>query len=69
MNRSTNPSKEFGGGSDFEPFNGCNEMLPIRESFDPRTPHGPSQAILTARIGTESVFTCTIKIPLLVERD
>jgi hypothetical protein len=53
---------------DLEPFNGCREMIPVRESFDAKTPHGPSQVILTARVGTDSVFTCTIKIPLLVER-
>ena len=61
-------SNEFAARADLEPFNGCHEMLPIRESFDPRTPHGPSQAILTARLARDSIFTCTIKIPLIVEQ-
>ena len=62
------PSNAFAARKDLEPFNGCHEMLPIREPYDPRTPHGPSQAILTARVARDSVFTCTIKIPLIVER-
>ena len=68
MSRSLKPSREFTDGTDLEPFNGCSEMFPIRELFDGKTPHGPSQAILTARVARDSIFTCTIKIPLIVER-
>jgi len=51
--------------ADLEPFNGCQEMIPISEPFDARTPHGPSHAILTARSGNDTVWTSTIKIPIL----
>lgn len=51
-----------------EPFNGCLDMIAIREPFDPKTPHGPSHVVLTARVARDTVFTCTIKIPLLAER-
>lgn len=68
MRQSITPSEDSADRSDFEPFNGCHEMVPFRQSFDPVTPRGPSQVILTARVDTDSVFTCTIKIPLLVEQ-
>ena len=68
MNRSgVNGPRDLAGSAEVEPFNGCREMFPLRESFDPRMPQGPSRAILTARVGTDSIFTCTIKIPLLNE--
>ena len=54
-------------GIDLEPFNGCHEMVSVREVFDARTPRGRARAILTARVTTDSVFTRTIKIPLLGE--
>jgi hypothetical protein len=69
MNRSgTNSSSDIAGSADLEPFNGCQEMLPITEFSDARTPQGPSQVILTARVGNHSVWTSTIKIPILNDR-
>ena len=65
MTQPIKASKEFADGSDLEPFDGCHEMMPARETFDGNMPHCPSQAVLTARLATDSVFTCTIKIPLL----
>jgi len=54
--------------ADLEPFNGCKEMIPIREPFDARTPHGPSRVILTARSGNDAVWMSSIKIPTLNDR-
>jgi len=51
-----------------EPFNGCREMLPINEPSNATTPHGPSRVVLTARLARDSIFMCSIKIPLLRER-
>ena len=59
------PPIAVAGGMDFEPFNGCKEMLPTRESVDASRPHGPSHAILTARSGKDTVWTSTIKIAIL----
>ena len=50
-----------------EPFNGCREMLPIGQPVDATAPHGPSHVVLTARVARDSIFTCSIKIPLLAE--
>ena len=52
-------------GTDLEPFNGCNEMVSVREIVDGRTTRGPAQAILTARVTTDAVLTRTIRISLL----
>jgi hypothetical protein len=69
MNRSgVNGPRDIARSAEVEPFNGCHEMFPITEFYDATRPHGPSQAILTARVATDSIFTCTIKIPLLSER-
>ena len=68
MDRSTFKRPVDIAGADLEPFNGCQEMLPITEFFDERTPHGPSHVILTARVGNDSVWTSMIKIPILNNR-
>jgi len=68
MNRSTIERPVDIAGADLEPFNGCQEMLPITEFCDERTPHGPSHAILTARSGNNTVWTSTIKIAILNNR-
>jgi len=68
MNSSTVKPIAVTGGLDLEPFNGCSEMLPFGEPFDAKTPHGPSHAILTARSANDTVWTSTIKIPILNSR-
>jgi hypothetical protein len=60
----TNPPSDIADRADFEPFNGSREMFHISDSFEERTPGGPSRVIFTARIDRDSMWTSTVKIAL-----
>ena len=60
----TNPPSDIADSADFEPFNGSREMFHIDDSFEEKSPAGPSKVIFTARIDRDSMWTSTVKIAL-----
>lgn len=70
----TNPRREIAtpsvlrqGTAHLEPFNGSHDMLSIGRSEDELAAAGPHQAVLTARVATNSVRSTTIEIPPFAE--